>query len=385
MIYWGKYPTRPGFNYYGAVNIVELRNSLPSLAFCLKTQTGGGTVISLYTSSKNMSGAGMIYCVVLGLLFQAFNLFWLWVFEVQCRLFQVSPSASWYFTCFPLQTRLQVVQYKHLGPIGHIRNRLHKKVNGWQCWQIHRQTNILVQPYFLMPVTFSPLVHIPDSVPCVMKPPPCVFVFPTTPFLFSSYVAYQLPLWLPDSLNSRLRLWLAAPFGCRLLLLLPMRRLSFPSERQIKFWLTQRNDTGGLSDSEQAAPALHFPTVGFPAWVIGFFLCCCCFFFIFPPAAHWWVLVAISPFSFILTSSFLLISATVKLKVCRIKIWNGASKHPLDSARRLKKLRRRGKWVWWRWWCQKEIFPLSATHIQMWKTVSGDGKTSFRFLQNLLK
>lgn len=138
MIYWGKYPTRQGFNYYGAVNIVELRNSLPSLAFCLKQQTGGETVISLYTSSRNISGAGMIYCVVLGLLFQAFNLVLLGVFEVQCWLFQISPSASWYFTCYPLQTRLQVVQYKHLRPIGHIRNRLHKK---WMDGSVGRYTS----------------------------------------------------------------------------------------------------------------------------------------------------------------------------------------------------------------------------------------------------
>lgn len=132
-------------------------------------------------------------------------------------------------------------------------------------------------------------------IPPVWWIPVCMLVFPTTPFPFSSCVTYQLPLWLPDSLNSRLRLWLAALFGCRLLLLLPMRRLSLPSERQIKFWLTQRDDTGGLSDSEQAAPAHRFPTVGFPTWVIGFFFCCF-FFFVFLPAAHWWVLVAISFF-----------------------------------------------------------------------------------------
>ncbi len=126
--------------------------------------------------------------------------------------------------------------------------------------------------------------------------PPCVSISHYTPFPFSSCVAYQLPLWLPDSLNSHLRLWLAALFGCRLLLLLPMRRLSLPSERQIKFWLTQRDDMGGLSDSEQAVSAHRFPTVGFPTWVIGFFFCCFFFFFVFLPAAHWWVLVAISLF-----------------------------------------------------------------------------------------
>lgn len=130
---------------------------------------------------------------------------------------------------------------------------------------------------------------------CVWWIPLCVLVFCTTPFPFSSCVAYQLPPWLPDSLNSRLRLWLTALFGCRLLLLLPMRRLSFPSERQIKFWTAQWDDMGGLSAAEQAAPVQHFPTVGFPTWVIGFF-CCCLFFCVSLPAAHWWVLVAISFF-----------------------------------------------------------------------------------------
>lgn len=92
-------------------------------------------------------------------------------------------------------------------------------------------------------------------------------------------------------------------------------------------------------------------------------------------------------FSFILTSSFLLISTMAKLKVCRIKIWNGAAKHPLHS--RLAFVAAEATWemkagfgVWWR--RQKEnIFTLSHSRPNM-KAVSGDGKTLFDLL-NLLK
>lgn len=86
----------------------------------------------------------------------------------------------------------------------------------------------------------QPNQHIGPALPfnaCNVFPPHSTLlivccVFPTPPFPFSTCVAYQLPLWLPDSLNSRLRLRLAALFGCRLLL--PTWRLSFPSEQQIK-------------------------------------------------------------------------------------------------------------------------------------------------------
>lgn len=93
-------------------------------------------------------------------------------------------------------------------------------------------------------------------------------------------------------------------------------------------------------------------------------------------------------FSFILTSSFLLISAMAKLKVCRIKIWNGAAKHPLHSCSAFVAAEatwemRAGIGVWWR--CQKEnIFTFSHSRPNM-KAVSRDGKTLFGFFLNLLK
>lgn len=87
-------------------------------------------------------------------------------------------------------------------------------------------------------------------------------------------------------------------------------------------------------------------------------------------------------FSFILTSSSLLISATVKLKVCRIKIWNVAAKHPPHSGSTFVAAE-----VTWETRTglesgedvKRKIFSLSATHANV-KAVSGDGKTSFGFL-----
>lgn len=91
----------------------------------------------------------------------------------------------------------------------------------------------------------------------------------------------------------------------------------FPPSEQIKFWLTRRDDTGGLSDPEQAAPlpSGRLPHMG--NWLLLLrllllrrLLACCPLM----SACRYLSL------SFILTGSFMLISTTVKLKVCRIKI-----------------------------------------------------------------
>lgn len=106
----------------------------------------------------------------------------------------------------------------------------------------------------------------------------------------------------PPSLCRRL----AGLSGCRLLLPSLQR---FPQRCRLKLWLTQRNDTGGLSDAAQAASPQHFPTLGFATpgnWLLLLLLC-------FP---------LMSVCGYLSLSSLRprrLFSTTAELKVCRIK------------------------------------------------------------------
>lgn len=118
----------------------------------------------------------------------------------------------------------------------------------------------------------------------------------------------------------------------------------FPSVWQIKFRSTQRDDTGGLSDSEQAAPVHRHPTVEFgrmgnwlllPLLHLLLLLLACC------PLMR--ARRYLSSSSFILTGSFSLISTTAKLKVCGIKIGKASAKYPVYTLLGSLKPRQRGK------------------------------------------
>lgn len=130
----------------------------------------------------------------------------------------------------------------------------------------------------------------------------------------------------------------------------------------------------------------HFPVAGFPTWVIGFFFCGSFFFVVFLPAARWWVLAAISPF----------LSFSPALSCSSQLRWNWkfvGLKFEMALLNILYTL----LGVWKSWGdvgnkagsedddVKKEIFPLSAAHIQLWKLCLGMERLPFKPVEVLLK
>lgn len=186
---------------------------------------------------------------------------------------------------------------------------------------------------------------------------------------------YQLPLWLPDSLNARLRLRLASLFGCRLLL--PMWQLSFPSEQQMKVLVDTEGwhrRVIGLRAGNPGATVPHgrLPRVGNWLRLLPLLLLLACLLLTDECLSQ--------SFFFFFHSRCLFFAHLNDGEICGIKIWNGAAARLLTLCLGV-----------WESWCnvgnkagEDEYFHSQPLTFDV-KALSGNEKVSFGILLNLLK